>query len=542
MAGKVLGDGPEPGLGGEQVDLLGELRLQLLLLVVAYVRPFDGVQDPIRNLRVVEIQNLLAPVFIIEGHRGAVLHRPLEVVDRHIPAEGAGRDVVAGQKRRPRKADAGGRGQHLHHVVGKDAVLGPVGFIGHENDVVVRVYGRGIRIVEFLDQGEDEAGIPLQLPDQILAAGGDELGRLGLPQQTAVFEGVADLLVQLVSVGQHHDGGRPDELPPDLLGEKRHGIALAGALGVPEHAQLPVVQLPGGVGPGGLVHAQVLVVPGQYLHRPPVAVVEEDEVFQQVQKILLFADAPQHGLQGHAPRFLLLQPLPFVEELVFAAQGAHLRLHAVGEHEESVVVEQVGDGVQIIPVVVRVGVLHVHRGSLQLYEQQRYPVYEAHDVRPPPVQVPVDLQLLHRQEIIVLRVLKVDHQGRLRIVRPVRLLPGHRDAVPDETILLLVHLHQRRRGQPTLHGPLGLPDLRLGDPGVQPPQRLPKIPDQQDLLIGPPAEGAALAQHLRVIGELHLPAQLLLQQLPRALLHQYVFGIVVAHIAPFSTGCVLSKL
>ena len=87
---------------------------------------------------------------------------------------------------------------------------------------------------------------------------------------------------------------------------------------MPEHAQLPVVQLPGGVGPGGLVHAQVLVVPGQYLHRPPVAVVEEDEVFQQVQEGLLPADAPQHGLQGHAPRVLLLQALPFVEELVFA--------------------------------------------------------------------------------------------------------------------------------------------------------------------------------------------------------------------------------
>ena len=140
----------------------------------------------------------------------------------------------------------------------------------------------------------------------------------------------------------------------------------------------------------------------------------------------------------------------------------------------------------------------------------------------------MDLQLLHRQEIIVLRVLKVDHQGRLQVVRPVRLLPGHRDAVPDETILLLVHLHERRRGQPTLHLLQGLPDLRLGDPGVQPPQGLPKIPNQQDLLVGSPTEGAVLAQHLRVIGELHLPAQLL-QQPSGALLHQYVFGIVVAH-------------
>ena len=220
-----------------------------------------------------------------------------------------------------------------------------------------------------------------------------------------------------------------------------------------------------------------------------------------------------------------------MEERIFAAQGAHLRFHAVGEHEESVVVEQVGDGVQVIPVVVRVGVLHVHRGSLQLYEQQRYPVHEAHDVRPAPVQVPVDLQLLHRQEIIVLRVLKVDHQCRLQVVRSVRLLPGHRNAVPDETILLLVHLQQRHRGQPTLHGPLGLPDLGLGDPGVQPPQRLPKIPDQQNLLVGSPPKGAVLAQHLRVIGELHLPAQLLMQQLAGALLHQYVFGLVVAHFS-----------
>lgn len=75
-----------------------------------------------------------------------------------------------------------------------------------------------VRAVEFVDQREDEAGVAAELGFQIRTAGGDILRRLcPLAQQAAVFKGVADLLVQLIPVGEDHNGGGTRKLPADLL-------------------------------------------------------------------------------------------------------------------------------------------------------------------------------------------------------------------------------------------------------------------------------------------------------------------------------------
>ena len=60
---------------------------------------------------------------------------------------------------------------------------------------------------------------------QIGAAGGDELGCLGGTQQAAILKGIADLLVQLVPVGEDHDGGEAGKLPPDLLGLRHQRLS-----------------------------------------------------------------------------------------------------------------------------------------------------------------------------------------------------------------------------------------------------------------------------------------------------------------------------
>ena len=83
-----------------------------------------------------------------------------------------------------------------------------------------------------------------------------------------------------------------------------------------------------------------------------------------------------------------------MEKLVLAAQSTHSGFHPVGEDEEGVVVEQMGDGVQIVGVVVGIGILHVHRGLFQLHKQQRNPVHKAHNIGTAAVEVTVDFQLL----------------------------------------------------------------------------------------------------------------------------------------------------
>ena len=133
--------------------------------------------------------------------------------------------MVICQQRRTGKADAGRRGQQVHHVVCKNAVLATVGFIRQNQNVVIRVDGRLLGQVELLDQGKHKAGVALQLFYKVCTAGCNKLRSLGFAQQTAVFKGIADLPVQLVTVGQHHNGGRACKLTPDLLRQKDHRVA-----------------------------------------------------------------------------------------------------------------------------------------------------------------------------------------------------------------------------------------------------------------------------------------------------------------------------
>ena len=69
--------------------------------------------------------------------------------------------MVICQKRRTGKADAGRRGQQVHHVVCKNAVLATMGFIRQNQNVVIRVDGRLLGQVELLDQGKHKAGVAL---------------------------------------------------------------------------------------------------------------------------------------------------------------------------------------------------------------------------------------------------------------------------------------------------------------------------------------------------------------------------------------------
>ena len=132
--------------------------------------------------------------------------------------------------------------------------------------------------------------------------------------------------------------------------------------------------------------------------------------------------------------------------------------------------------------------------------------------------------------MVLLRVLEVQDPSHPRLRPAARLFHRHRDAVADEEILLLVDLHQGGGGEIALQRLLRLGDLGLGDPGVQLFERRLEIPGQEDLVIVPAAEGAVFAQDLLVIGKLHLPPQLVPQEVAGAALDEDVFGVVVGHM------------
>ena len=215
--------------------------------------------------------------------------------------------------------------------------------------------------------------------------------------------------------------------------------------------------------------------------------VVKDEVFQQIEEGLFLADAPQHGFQFHAACIAFLQTLPLVEKLVLAAKRTHLGFQSIGQHKKGIVIEQLRNGIEVIPIIVYVGVLHIHGGLFQLDKQQRNAIDKAHNVCTAAVQLRVDLHFFYGEEMIVFRVFEVDHRRASDFGAVIRPLDRHRDAIPQQKILFLINLHQRCGGNVRREFLLHLVQLVRGEPWIQPQKCLPKIPGQQHF----PIAGAA---------------------------------------------------
>ena len=322
----------EPLPGGDDVVVALELPFQALRHVDAADGRFELLQllgDALVQVPDRHPQRVAAGV-VVEGYGGLVLHRALEVVGRDVVAEHPPRELVAGEQRRAGKADVAGVRQGVAHVQGQRAVLGTVRLVGDDDDVVARgiaLAGHDVP-VELLDQREDVRLALRQQPAQVLSARGPA-GVAVVVHHPAAGEGLVDLAVEVVAVGQHQEGEVAAELAMHLAGEQHHRIALAGPLGMPEDAQPALPLLAFAHRRDGPVHAEELVVAGEDLLRFAGGIVEDDEVLDEVDEIALAAHALQHRFHIHHAGLLLGQAFPFVEVLPAAGDGADLRLLAV---------------------------------------------------------------------------------------------------------------------------------------------------------------------------------------------------------------------
>ena len=153
--------------------------------------------------------------------------------------------------RRAGEADERGIRQGVAHVAGEavdEVVLAAVRLVGDHDDVAP-VGEQRVPVVaprsgqELLDGGEDHAA----RRDRAAApAGRPALGlhRLLAQQLLAAGEGAEELVVQVVAVGDHHQGRvLHRRVQDDSPGVERHRQALARALRVPDHADPPVARL-----------------------------------------------------------------------------------------------------------------------------------------------------------------------------------------------------------------------------------------------------------------------------------------------------------
>ena len=169
---------------------------------------------------------------------------------------------------------------------------------------------------ELLDQREDVAVVfgVQQLLQMFGTLGPDPVFLLNHGSRGGEIP--VNLAVQIFAVGDDEERPVAGELPQNLLGEEDHRVAFAGALRVPEDAELALVRLDLLRGGDGVVHAEELMVLGDQLVGLALGLIEQREVLHEIEQARLVADAPDHGLQAdHALFAFVVDLLPLGEVL-----------------------------------------------------------------------------------------------------------------------------------------------------------------------------------------------------------------------------------
>ena len=250
MCHDILGDLADALLRAHDSFQLRPLRLELLsaldLLALGGLLEV-GVDH--RSLALVEGQ-LGEAALVVDGHSRLVLHGAPDIVDADVVAEDGPSVGVMELDGRSGKADERRIGECVAHVAGvpvDEVVLAAMGLIGDDHDVTPLGEGR-VRVAflfgeEFLNGREDDSG---DVHRELVAEVGPALslrGRLA-EEVLAAREGAEELVVEVVAVGQHHDGRVfHRRLSNDCAGVEGHRQALARPLCVPDHSNASVAQL-----------------------------------------------------------------------------------------------------------------------------------------------------------------------------------------------------------------------------------------------------------------------------------------------------------
>ena len=510
---------------------LRPLRLQLLAAVdLLPLGHFLEAGIDRRLLRLVESQ-LRQAALVVDRHGRPVLDRPLDVVDADVVAEhgaGAGVGQLDG---RPGEADERGVGQRVAHVAGvavDEVVLAAVRLVGDHHDVAAArqqrmpvarlppparggprllvssarggplvLPGRGRVGEELLDRREHHAArFDGELRPQVGAA--LRLDRRQPEQVGAAREGSEQLVVEIVAVRQHDDGGiLHRQVTHDATGVERHRQALARPLGVPDHADPPVAAGAGRLaarlvaagrvavghrllqrcraqrlGDGGL-HRVELVVPGNLLDQGAAAVVlEHDEVADERQQPAPVEDAFEQHLelrQARVGQRLARDRAPRLEPLLPGRQRTDARFQSVRYDECGVEREQRRNlrlvGLKLLEGRRDGGVLV--GGALQLDDGERQAVDEQHDVRPPFMLVLDHRELVDGKPVVARRFAEIEHANLCAADPALRVDVLHRHPGDEHPMEVAVPGLQRRPVRPG-QSAQGVFERIVGQVGIEP--------------------------------------------------------------------------
>ncbi len=168
---EILGQFVQAIVRRDHLVVLAEQILQQGLLIRVELGVFDRLGDSVIQVKTGDAQ-FLAPALVDQLDRGLIFFGTLEVVARDVAAKDPLRQLVVLEERRAGEADERSVGQREAHVAREPARLRPVRLVRNDDDIVAHAVGRGHRLVELVDQAEDEAVIALQDLLQIFARSG----------------------------------------------------------------------------------------------------------------------------------------------------------------------------------------------------------------------------------------------------------------------------------------------------------------------------------------------------------------------------------
>ncbi len=448
MPHDVLRHRVEAIVAGDEVVLARQLLLQPRLLLGIELRALDQVVDLLVQVRVDELQ-LGRAVLVVERHRGAVLDRLLEVVDRDVVAEDLLRPFLARDQRRAGEGEEQRLWQRRAHVHRQRVVLTAVRLVGEHDHV--RPVAQHLRRLELVDQREYVAVVlgkePAQLRTALRVAG----IALRLAHRAARLEGLGDLVVEFHAVGHHDEGPVARHFAQDLLRVEHHREALARSLRLPEHPAAAVAGFARFERRGdGVVHPEILVVLRQRLYQPALVLREQGEVLGDVEQPRGRAGAAQHHLQRHPARLVLaLDALPVGEPLPIRRDRPDPALRSVRGDQERIEPEELRNAILRVLVARQVLIERLprrHPRLLQLDHHPRQPVHEPDQIRPARIELPGDRHLRDQQEIVRGGILPIHHPHAL--VLEATALPiqhHHLHAVLQQRAHLAVRSSKRHR-------------------------------------------------------------------------------------------------
>lgn len=252
-----------------------------------------------------------------------------------------------------------------------------------------------------------------------------------LRQLDLLGEGLHQLLVEVDPVGHaDHRWIRETRIPAQLLRVEDHRVALAGALGMPDHTRPAVGFSPPCGCLDGAIDRVHLVVFGENL--PPFAAVdlEQDEVLNEVKQPHWGESAAQHHLElGLFLALVRIHRLPLGEMLRRRGDRADARLDQIrNAHDLDEAVERWDR----LHVVGNLGDRSLGRcllagRVLELDLSKRDAIDEEQQVRPAVLAANDHRELVEGEEVVALRMLEVDQLGAHRALDSLPVLISDRD-------------------------------------------------------------------------------------------------------------------